>query len=72
MTPYAAEFPRATTIAREGNRARKLLKDVRAGDAGAAARFRYNHPRFAMTDEAIGAAARFPYARFRRSRGGSP
>jgi hypothetical protein len=65
MNPYAAEFPRATTIAREGNRARKLLKDVRAGDAGATARFRYNHPRFAtMTDEAIRAAARFPDARF--------
>ena len=65
MNPYAAEFPRKTKIAREGNRARKLLKEVRAGDAGAAARFRYNHPRFAaMTDEAIREDARFPDARF--------
>ena len=65
MNPYAAEFPRKTTIAREGNRARKLLKDVRDGDAGAAARFRYNHPRFApMDDAAIREAARFPDARF--------
>ena len=65
MNPYAAEFPRATTIAREGNRARKLLKEVRSGDPGAAARFHYHHPRFAaMTDEAIREAARFPDARF--------
>ncbi len=47
MNFYAAEFPSATTLAREGKRATKLLKDLRAGDAGAAARFRYNHPRFA-------------------------
>jgi ankyrin repeat protein len=65
MNPYAAEFPRSTKIAREGNRARKLLKDVRDGDAGAAARFRYNHPHFAtLTDEKIRQGARFPDARF--------
>ena len=65
MNPYAAEFPFATTLAREGKRATRLLKDARAGDAGAAARFRYNHPRFAgMTDEQIRDAARMPDARF--------
>src|SRR5215213_789011 len=65
MNFYAAEFPAATTLAREGKRATKLLKDLRAGDAGAAARFRYNHPRFAwMTDDAIRADARMTDARF--------
>lgn len=65
MHPYAAEFPAATTLAREGKRATKLLKDLRKGDPGAAARFRYNHPRFAaLADEAIREAARMPDARF--------
>ena len=65
MNFYAAEFPSATTLAREGKRATKLLRDLRAGDAGAAARFRYNHPRFAwMTDEAIVENARMADARF--------
>jgi hypothetical protein len=65
MNFYAAEFPSATTLAREGKRATKLLRDLRAGDAGSAARFRYNHPRFAwMTDEAIRETARMPDARF--------
>ena len=65
MNFYAAEFPSATTLAREGKRATKLLKELRAGDAGAAARFRYNHPRFAwMTDAAIREGARMPDARF--------
>jgi hypothetical protein len=65
MNFYAAEFPSATTLAREGKRATKLLRDLHAGDAGSAARFRYNHPRFAwMTDEAIRETARMPDARF--------
>ena len=65
MDFYAAEFPSATTLAREGKRATKLLSDLRAGDAGSAARFRYNHSRFAvMTDQAIREAARMPDARF--------
>ncbi len=65
MNFYAAEFPSATTLAREGKRATTLLRDLRAGDAGAAARFRYNHPRFAwMTDEAIRENARMTDARF--------
>jgi len=65
MNFYAAEFPSATTLAREGKRATKLLRDLRAGDAGSAARFRYNHPRFAwMTDEAVRQNARMTDARF--------
>src|SRR5215210_5665564 len=65
MNFYAAEFPSATTLAREGKRATKLLRDLRAGDAGSAARFRYNHPRFAwMTDETIRENARMTDARF--------
>jgi ankyrin repeat protein len=69
MNPNAAEFPLATTLAREGKRATKLLTDLRAGDAGAAARFRYHHPRFSgMTDTAIRAAARMPDARFAAAR----
>jgi ankyrin repeat protein len=65
MNFYAAEFPSATTLAREGKRATKLLKDLRAGDAGSAARFRHNLPRFAwMTDEAIREDARMTDARF--------
>jgi len=69
MNPYAAEFPLATMLAREGKRATKLLKDLRAGDAGAAARFRYHHPRFAgLPDAAIRAAARMPDARFTAAR----
>jgi ankyrin repeat protein len=64
MNVYAADFPSATTLAREGKRATKLLRDLRAGDAGSAARFRYNHPRFAwMTDAAIRENARMPDAR---------
>ena len=47
MNPFAAEFPADTELAREHERAAKLLKDVRAGDASAIARFRYGHPRFA-------------------------
>lgn len=65
MNPYAAEFPPAITLARAGARATRLLKDVRAGDAGAVARFRYHHPRLAgMDDAAIRGAARMPDARF--------
>jgi ankyrin repeat protein len=65
MNFYAAEFPSATTLAREGKRATKLLRDLRAGDPGSAARFRYNHPRFAwMADAAIRETARMPDARF--------
>jgi ankyrin repeat protein len=64
MNPYAAEFPPATTLARAGARATRLLKDVRAGDAGAAARFRYHHPRLAgMDDAGVREAARMPDAR---------
>ena len=65
MRTYAAEFPAATTLAREGKRAAKLLKDLRAGKAAAAARFRYHHPRFAAAaDAAIREHARMPDARF--------
>lgn len=47
MHPYAAEFPASTKLARETKRAATLLKELRAGDAGALARFRYHHPVFA-------------------------
>src|SRR5215213_11650050 len=65
MHPFAADFPSATDMARENERAAQLLDDVRAGDAVAAARFRHGHARFAwMTDEAIRNAARVTEARF--------
>jgi ankyrin repeat protein len=65
MHPFAAEFPSATNLARETARAAQLLKDTRAGDAVAAARFRYSHARFAwLTDERIRDAARVIDARF--------
>jgi hypothetical protein len=47
MHPFAAERPAATNLARETERAATLLKNVRAGDPVAAARFRYSHSRFA-------------------------
>src|SRR4051812_2439638 len=65
MHPFAADFPFDTEPARETERAARLLKAVRAGDALAAARFRYSHARFAwMADEAIGDAVRVTDARF--------
>ena len=65
MHPFAADFPSATDLARESARAAQLLKDVRADDGVAAARFRHGHARFAwMTDEAIRNAARVTEARF--------
>lgn len=65
MNPYEAEFPPAITLARAGARATRLLKDVRAGDAGAAARLRYHHPRLAGLDDAgVRASARMADARF--------
>jgi ankyrin repeat protein len=63
--PYAAELPRAPKLSREGARAAALLKKLRAGNAGALARFRYSHPRFGgMSDDAIRGEAKVTDARF--------
>src|SRR5689334_11050454 len=65
MHPFAAEFPFDTNVAREIARAAQLLNQLRAGDAVAAARFRYSHARFAwMADRDIRNDARVTEARF--------
>jgi len=65
MHPFAADLSAILDLARETERAAQLLKEVRAGDAVAAARFRFSHARFAwMPDEAIGKAARASDTRF--------
>src|SRR4051794_4252303 len=65
MHPFAVDFPSDTNLARETERAAKLLSDVRAGDAVAAARFRYSHARFAWTpDQTIRNTARATDTRF--------
>jgi ankyrin repeat protein len=65
MNLYAVEFPTTTTLADQGDRATDLLADLRAGDAGAVSRFRYNHPRFAdKPEDALRKTARITDARF--------
>ena len=49
--PYAATLPASPDLAQQRKRAKDLLKSVRAGDAAALARLRYNHPRFAAASD---------------------
>lgn len=49
--PYAATLPASPDLAQQRKRAKDLLKSVRAGDAAALARLRYNHPRFATAPD---------------------
>jgi ankyrin repeat protein len=49
--PYTASLPASPDLAQQRKRAKDLLKSVRAGDAAALARLRYNHPRFATAPD---------------------
>jgi ankyrin repeat protein len=56
--PYSATLPGSPDLAQQRKRAKDLLKSVRAGDAAALDRLRYNHPRFAVAADSDLRAAR--------------
>lgn len=50
--PYAQDLPASPDPEQQRKRAKDLLKALRAGEAGAVARFRYSHPRLAHRPDA--------------------